>query len=114
MCFVKLSIGVFLLRLAAAQKVYTWILRISIFVVTVWSLTIFFWNIFQCSPVDKQWDYRITGGSCVPPAEIVSAAYAMTALTILSDWLFVSFAPFTLGRRDILKREGGRERECVF
>lgn len=90
MMFVKLSIGIFLLRLAA-QKVYTWILRVSITVVTIWSLAIFFWNIFQCSPVDKQWDYRIIGGHCVPPGEIVSAAYAMTALTILSDWLYVSF-----------------------
>lgn len=92
MMFIKLSIGVFLLRLAA-QKVYTWILRISIFVVTIWSLAIFFWNIFQCSPVDKQWDYRITGGRCVSPGEIVSAAYAMTALTVLSDWLYVSTYP---------------------
>lgn len=89
MMVIKLSIGIFLLRLAA-QKIYTWILRVSIVVVTIWSLAIFFWNIFQCGPVDKQWDYRLTYGSCVSPGEIVSAAYAMTALTVLSDWLYVS------------------------
>lgn len=89
MMVVKLSIGVFLLRIAA-QKVYIWILRISLVVITIWSLGIFFWNIFQCDPVDKQWDYRITIGRCVSPEEIVSAAYAMTALTVLSDWLYVS------------------------
>jgi hypothetical protein len=89
MMVIKLSIGVFLLRLAA-QKIYIWILRVSIVVITIWSLGIFFWNIFQCNPVDKQWDYRLTTGHCVSSEEIVSAAYAMTALTVLSDWLYVS------------------------
>lgn len=86
--FIKLSIGIFLLRLAV-QKVYTWTLRISLVIIAVWSIVIFFWNIFQCNPVEKQWDYRITGGSCVDPEQIVSAAYAMSALNILSDWLYV-------------------------
>ena len=89
MMFIKLSIGVFLLRLAA-QEVYTWILRVSLVIIFIWSTVIFFWNLFQCNPVDKQWDYRVAGGRCVAPDEIVSAAYAMSAMTIISDWLYVS------------------------
>jgi hypothetical protein len=88
MMFIKLSIGILLLRVAT-QKVYIWILRVSLVVITVWTTALFFWNIFQCDPVAKQWDYRIARGHCVGPEEVVAAAYALSAMTILSDWLFV-------------------------
>jgi hypothetical protein len=91
MWLIKLSIGLFLLRLAA-QRRYKYILGISIFVVGAWSLALFFWNIFQCNPVAAQWDYTILErdptAHCVSADEIVSAAYALSALTILSDWLY--------------------------
>ncbi|KAI3325038.1 hypothetical protein HD806DRAFT_463794 [Xylariaceae sp. AK1471] len=91
MWLIKLSIGLFLLRLAV-QKRYKYMLGISIIVVSIWSLALFFWNIFQCSPVPAQWDYTILTSNpkshCVPVDEIVSAAYALSALAILSDWLY--------------------------
>ncbi|KAI0525674.1 hypothetical protein F5B22DRAFT_658467 [Xylaria bambusicola] len=90
MWLIKLSIGLFLFRLADQR--YKWILGISIVVVGIWSLTLFFWNIFQCSPVPAQWDYTILArdpeSHCVSADEIVNAAYALSALTILSDWLY--------------------------
>ena len=89
MMFVKLSIGIFLLRLAVG-KVYRYILLVSLVIVTLWSLGIFFWDVFQCTPVAKQWDYRIEEGHCASGAEIISAAYALSVMTILSDWLYVS------------------------
>lgn len=88
--FIKLSIGVFLLRLSV-QRVYQYIIWTSLIVITVWSVVIFLWDILQCHPVAKQWDYRVTGGHCVAPEQVVSAAYAISVMTILSDWLFVSF-----------------------
>lgn len=88
MMLIKLSIGLFLLRLAVAP-VYKWIIRISLAIITIWSLVLFFWNLFQCSPVEKQWDYRITEGRCVTVDQIVAAAYAISVMTILSDWLYV-------------------------
>lgn len=88
MMFIKLSIGIFLLRIAS-QQVYIWILKISLVVVFIWSTVIFFWNLFQCDPVDKQWDWRIDHGSCVQPHALVSAAYALSAMTIVSDFLYV-------------------------
>ncbi|KAI0865998.1 hypothetical protein F4860DRAFT_203548 [Xylaria cubensis] len=91
MWLIKLSIGLFLFRLAVRNR-YKWLLGISIVVVGVWSLALFFWNIFQCSPVPAQWDYTILTNDpkshCVSADEIVSAAYALSALTILSDWLY--------------------------
>ncbi|KAI1423025.1 hypothetical protein F5Y12DRAFT_567093 [Xylaria sp. FL1777] len=91
MWLIKLSIGLFLFRLAA-QPSYKWVLGISIVVVGIWSFALFFWNIFQCSPVAAQWDYTILirdpKSHCVSANEIVKAAYALSALTILSDWLY--------------------------
>ncbi|GAP82506.2 putative integral membrane family protein [Rosellinia necatrix] len=91
MWLIKLSIGLFLFRLAARER-YRYILGASIAVVGIWSLALFFWNIFQCSPVPAQWDYtileRVPGSRCVSVDEIVNAAYALSALTILSDWLY--------------------------
>ncbi|KAI1814690.1 hypothetical protein GGS20DRAFT_398939 [Poronia punctata] len=91
MWLIKLSIGMFLLRLAV-QKRYKYVLHLSIFVVGVWSLALFFWNVFQCNPVSAQWDYTVLErdptSHCVTADEIVSAAYSLSALTILSDWFY--------------------------
>lgn len=91
MWLIKLSIGLFLFRLAPRRR-YQYILGTSIAVVGIWSLILFFWNIFQCSPVHAQWDYTILEkdpeAHCVSVYEIVNAAYALSALTILSDWLY--------------------------
>ncbi|RFU71754.1 integral membrane family [Trichoderma arundinaceum] len=87
MMFIKLSIGIFLLRLSA-RKAYNWVICISLVIIGIWSLVIFFYDIFQCSPVQKQWDFRIQGGKCASPDEIIAAAYAISVMTIASDWLY--------------------------
>ncbi|KAI0119891.1 hypothetical protein GGR51DRAFT_780 [Nemania sp. FL0031] len=91
MWLIKLSIGLFLFRLAV-QRRYKYILAVSIVIVGIWSLVLFFWNIFQCSPVTAQWDYTILTSDpdshCVSTDAVVSAAYALSALTVLSDWLY--------------------------
>lgn len=91
MWLIKLSIGIFLLRLAS-QKRYKYTLYASIVVVGIWSIVLFFWNIFQCNPVAAQWDYTILqkdpNARCVSADEIVNAAYALSVMNILSDWLY--------------------------
>ncbi|KAK6219649.1 integral membrane family protein [Colletotrichum tabaci] len=87
MLFIKLSIGFFLLRLSNS-KLYNWIIYVSLAVVAVWSVAIFFWNIFQCSPIEAQWDYAIPDSKCVSPDAVVAAAYSISVMTILSDWLY--------------------------
>lgn len=91
MMFIKLSIGIFLLRLAT-QKRYRYIIWGSLVVIAIWSLALFFWNIFQCNPVEAQWDYTILerdpSAHCASGEEIVNAAYALSVMTILSDWLY--------------------------
>ncbi|KAI1776231.1 hypothetical protein F4818DRAFT_374699 [Hypoxylon cercidicola] len=91
MWLIKLSIGIFLLRLAS-QKRYKYTLYTSIVIITIWSIVLFFWNIFQCNPVAAQWDYTILqndpNSHCVSADEIVNAAYALSVMTILTDWLY--------------------------
>ncbi|PHH67987.1 hypothetical protein CDD82_932 [Ophiocordyceps australis] len=87
MMFIKLSIGIFLLRLSVG-KIYQYILKVSLVVIALWSMGVFLWDIFQCTPVAKQWDFRIQHGHCASPGEIISAAYAISVLSILSDWLY--------------------------
>ncbi|KAI1101962.1 hypothetical protein F4804DRAFT_314549 [Jackrogersella minutella] len=91
MWLIKLSIGIFLLRLAT-QKRYRYTLYASIVIITIWSIVLFFWNIFQCNPVPAQWDYTILANDptshCVSADEIVNAAYALSVMTILSDWMY--------------------------
>ncbi|KND93474.1 hypothetical protein TOPH_01767 [Tolypocladium ophioglossoides CBS 100239] len=87
MMFIKLSIGIFLLRLSV-DNVYKWILRVSLVVIALWSMGVFFWDVFQCTPVEKQWDFRIQYGHCASAGEVISAAYAVSVMTVLSDWLY--------------------------
>ncbi|KAI0166964.1 hypothetical protein GGR52DRAFT_584821 [Hypoxylon sp. FL1284] len=91
MWLIKLSIGIFLLRLANEKK-YKYTLYASIVIVTIWSLVLFFWNIFQCNPIAAQWDYTILqrdpNAHCVSADEIVNAAYALSVMSILSDRLY--------------------------
>ncbi|KAI1377203.1 hypothetical protein F4677DRAFT_48593 [Hypoxylon crocopeplum] len=91
MWLIKLSIGIFLLRLATQNR-YRYTLYASIIVVGIWSIVLFFWNIFQCNPVAAQWDYTILendkNSHCVSADEIVNAAYALSVMNIVSDWLY--------------------------
>ncbi|KJZ71691.1 hypothetical protein HIM_08929 [Hirsutella minnesotensis 3608] len=87
MMFVKLSVGLFLLRLAV-WTAYKWILWSCLIVFTLWSLVIFFWNIFQCIPVEKQWDFRIQQGHCASQDAVSSWTTALNVLIILSDWVY--------------------------
>ncbi|KAI2623127.1 hypothetical protein GGR54DRAFT_37667 [Hypoxylon sp. NC1633] len=91
MWLIKLSIGIFLLRLATLKR-YKYTLYVSLVIVTIWSLVLFFWNIFQCNPVAAQWDYTILQkdptSHCVSADEVVNAAYALSVMNIFSDWLY--------------------------
>ncbi|KAI8966161.1 hypothetical protein F5Y11DRAFT_214906 [Daldinia sp. FL1419] len=91
MWLIKLSIGIFLLRLASQNR-YKYTLYASIVIVSIWSIVLFFWNIFQCNPVEAQWDYTIlqkdSNARCVSADEIVNAAYALSVMSVLSDWLY--------------------------
>lgn len=86
MALLKVSIAVFLLRIAVSYR-YIWIIKISMVVVVIWTTAIFFYNVFQCSPIQGQWDIRLDA-KCVSGSSYVSAAYAFSVLAVVSDWLY--------------------------
>ncbi|KAE9369910.1 hypothetical protein N431DRAFT_381270 [Stipitochalara longipes BDJ] len=87
MMFIKLSIAIFLLRIATKKR-YTWTLKISMVIVTIWSLAIFFFDIFQCTPVQAQWDFTIQNSKCASGDSFVAAAYSISVLTVITDWMY--------------------------
>ncbi|KAF3770744.1 hypothetical protein M406DRAFT_239910, partial [Cryphonectria parasitica EP155] len=87
MMFIKLSIGFFLLRLAT-QRRFKWIIWVSMAIVLLWSTALFFWDVFQCQPVAAQWDTTIPNYTCVSATQVVNAAYALSVLNIVTDWLY--------------------------
>ena len=95
MMFIKLSIAIFLLRLAVTNR-YIWILRISSTVVVIWSIAIFFYDLFQCTPVKAQWDFSIQSKRCVSGTSFTSAAYSISVMTILTDWLYALLPIFMI------------------
>ncbi|CZR65727.1 related to integral membrane protein pth11 [Phialocephala subalpina] len=87
MMFIKLSIAIFLLRIAV-ERPYIWILRISMIVVAVWSVAIFIYDLFQCIPVAAQWDTTIKNAKCDSGGSFAAAAYSISVMTIVTDWLY--------------------------
>jgi hypothetical protein len=87
MMFLKLSIAFFLLRIAVEPR-YIWILRVSIFIVAIWSTAIFIFDLCQCRPVAAQWDLSIKDARCVSGESFAQAAYSISVMTIVSDWLY--------------------------
>ncbi|KAH9207914.1 hypothetical protein DL95DRAFT_255592, partial [Leptodontidium sp. 2 PMI_412] len=85
MVLIKCSIATFLLRITV-ERTYRLIVYISISIVIIYSLVIFFYNLFICHPIEFVWDHTIKGGSCAPGG--VPSSYAYSALAIVSDFLF--------------------------
>jgi hypothetical protein len=81
MLFIKLSIALFLLRIAV-QRRYVWILRISMVIIAIWSVVIWFYDLFQCIPVQAQWDFTIKGAKCVSGPSFIAAAYSISVMTV--------------------------------
>lgn len=85
MAFVKASIALLILRIVVTRR-YTYIIITSMVLVALWSLAELLYTIFQCRPVQFQWDRTIEGGIC--NGNFVSAALAFSVMSIVSDWLY--------------------------
>ena len=85
MSFIKISIALLILRIVVARH-HTYVIIISIVLVALWSLTEWLFLIFQCRPVQFQWDRTIENGFCI--GNFVSAALAFSVMSIVSDWFY--------------------------
>jgi len=83
----KLSIGIFLLRIAVA-KTHRIIIWAVIVVTEVYSAFFFLLFLLQCRPSAYFWTQYTGGkGSCIDPKVIVDAFYGYSAISCLADWI---------------------------
>lgn len=86
----KLSIGVYLLRLCV-KKIHRIVIWVVLSAVTVFSLFYFFLIIFQCRPTSYFWNQynpKVAGhGHCVWANMIAGSTYTHSGLSVVADWM---------------------------
>ncbi len=100
-CVLKLSIAVFLLRIAT-RRTHRAILYTVITVVILLTIGYFFFLVFQCSPVNFFW-LQFSGeiGSCLPPAVVGDMTYAHSAINASGDVILALLPVAIVSRLDI-------------
>lgn len=98
----KISICLFLLRLSQFNKIKR-ILYILIIFLIVTHLTLFFLNVFQCSPVDKVWNLD-DPGKCFSPEIIMNILIAQAVFSFITDFICAAF-PIVLLRNLKIKKQ---------
>ncbi|KAL1611991.1 hypothetical protein SLS60_000214 [Paraconiothyrium brasiliense] len=84
----KLSIGIFLLRIAV-ERTHRIVLWVSLIAIEVYSLYFLLLFTFQCWPVSFFWEqFRGGKGTCMRLDIIVGSFYGYSALSCASDWIF--------------------------
>lgn len=78
--FVKISLLTFYLHLSP-QKWFRTAVWASIVVVALYTIVITFMMFFNCSPPQKQFDFSITGGSCIDAAILYMATAVSNIIT---------------------------------
>jgi hypothetical protein len=86
--FVKLSVGVFLLRLVN-KKIHKTIIYGTIGTVATITMAYTLFLLLQCSPVEFFWTrFLLHPGHCLAPETIGNVTYIHTAINAFSDWVF--------------------------
>jgi hypothetical protein len=83
----KLSIAIFLMRLASTPWI-VWTIRVVAVIVILSSLMLFFSLIFECRPVSYIWlQFNLEGGgTCIDPVVIEEISYTFSSLSAVTDW----------------------------
>ncbi|OTB01368.1 hypothetical protein M426DRAFT_14531 [Hypoxylon sp. CI-4A] len=85
---VKLSVGVFLLRLCII-KWHTWLLRILMIASVILGTAYEFVVLFQCQPISTFWEEAPgTVGKCLENDPVVITTYIASIMNCFADWAF--------------------------
>ncbi|KAF2757765.1 hypothetical protein EJ05DRAFT_511533 [Pseudovirgaria hyperparasitica] len=85
--FLKISIGIFLLRIAAS-KIHVWIVRLVMASTSLFGAMYVFLIIFQCKPISQFWNVNPGGPGCLNTNVIIACTYTAGALNATADWTF--------------------------
>ncbi|KAJ0121775.1 integral membrane family protein [Diaporthe amygdali] len=87
LCFTKVSVGLFLLRLKPSWRFVLFIRGVIVFTVLSAAgnlLTVF----FQCTPLYFVWDHSVPGGKCIAAKDLKFAAFFNSSVSLLTDLVF--------------------------
>lgn len=94
-CALKMSIAVFLLRIAVTKS-YRIILYVTMAFVMIFSIGYFLFLVFQCSPVNYFWlQFNGKLGSCLAPETVGALTYAHSGLNAFAD-VVLAFLPVVI------------------
>ncbi|KAF2496333.1 hypothetical protein BU16DRAFT_609132 [Lophium mytilinum] len=93
-CMVKMSIGFFLLRVAATSFFRRVIISIMVFML-VYTLVSFFTIVLQCTNIQVMWDPTVES-KCFAPTTLRVLSYTNVSLNILTDFMFSIFIPIPM------------------
>jgi membrane-anchored glycerophosphoryl diester phosphodiesterase (GDPDase) len=83
----KISIGIFLLRVAV-NKIHRTIILTVMGLSVLTGCVFFFVTLFQCSPISFFWDRQLPGGKCVNVYVIIGLTYLYSAVSAICDFTF--------------------------
>ncbi|KAL2270522.1 hypothetical protein VTJ83DRAFT_2706 [Remersonia thermophila] len=90
-CFVKLSAGAMLLRIASVGFYRRLIIGVMVFM-SVYTVACFFTLVLQCTDIRVMWDMTVQA-TCWAPQTLQALSYTNVALNIFTDLLFAIFIP---------------------
>jgi hypothetical protein len=100
----KLSVGVFLLRIAT-KRTHIWIIRAIMVSTSLFGGAYFFLAIFQCKPVSAWWRHTPGYGTCMGPAIVLGTSYTSATLNSIADWTFGILPYFVVKDLDMPRKQ---------
>lgn len=83
----KISIGIFLLRIAT-RPLHIWIILTIIGGTAIFGTMYFFLVLLQCKPLSTFWTISPGADTCLASSVILGSTYAASAVNSLADWTY--------------------------
>ncbi|KAI1822362.1 hypothetical protein F4861DRAFT_550777 [Xylaria intraflava] len=90
----KLSVALVLLRISVTNKTVRMILICSMVGLTIWTTVTTFLVAFQCVPLSLAWG--VGKGTCLPAAVLANTGYSISAMDIVSSFLYAGLPAYLL------------------
>jgi hypothetical protein len=102
--FLKVSVGLFLLRVAFERLhiLNIWFIMLSSAVLGV---AAFFVGIFHCRPLTVGWSLEPHADSCVDISVVLAITYSVSALNVIADWTLGILPIFIVSGLQMSKRQ---------
>ena len=79
---IKLSCLLFYWRVFGPSRTWKWVIGGSMCLLIVTYIALFFANLFECSPIEKNWNPLLRHGKCIPSS---SLPYSSGVINVVSD-----------------------------